>query len=140
MLWVRRVSLAGLACVVVWSMVTHWLGWRFGMGIWPVPGGTPWTYQLESGFVPALTVLSLLGTVISLYHLHNCHQDGCWRLGKHKVDGSPWCSRHHESARAAAAEPPVPAVQADPQMTKLIESIDGLAEAIRMALLTGRRP
>ena len=84
---------------VGWSVAHHPLAWRFATGTWPVPSGTPWTYQLESGFVPALTVLTLLGSVLSLYHLHNCHKDGCWRIGKHKINGTPWCSRHQAQAR-----------------------------------------
>lgn len=28
------------------------------------------------------------------FHKHNCHARGCWRIGKHVVDGTPWCSRH----------------------------------------------
>ena len=101
----RRLRLTAAGCglaftaLAAWSAVTHWLAWRFGMGDWPVPPGTPWTYQLESGFIPALTVLTLLGTVVSLYHLHNCHKDGCWRLGKHKINGTPWCSLHEEDGR-----------------------------------------
>lgn len=81
-------------------MVTHWLGWRTGMGIWPVPSGTPWTYQFESGFVPALTILSLVAAIAGTYHLHNCHSDRCFRLGKHKIGGTPWCTRHVDEGRA----------------------------------------
>jgi hypothetical protein len=90
---------AGLA----WDMAAHWLGWRFAMGDWPVPDGTPWTYQLESGFIPALTVLSLLTAILGTYHLHNCHSARCWRLGKHRINGSPWCSRHEDEGRQAHA-------------------------------------
>lgn len=86
--------------LVVWSAATHWLAWRFGMGIWPVPNGTPWPYQLESGFIPALTAASLVTLVAGAWHHVNCHAGGCWRIGKHKVDGTPWCSRHHEAALA----------------------------------------
>jgi hypothetical protein len=93
--------LAGV--LVVWSAVTHWLAWRFGMGIWPVPQGTGWPYQLESGFVPALTILSLLTAIVGTYHLHNCHSARCWRLGKHKISGTPWCSRHEAEGRAYAS-------------------------------------
>jgi hypothetical protein len=90
---------AGLA----WDMAAHWLAWRFAAGDWPVPPGTPWTYQLESGFIPALTVLSLLTAFLSAWHVRNCHSAGCWRLGKHQINGSPWCSRHEDEGRKAAA-------------------------------------
>jgi hypothetical protein len=74
------------------------------MGIWPVPDGTPWTYQFLSGFLPALTVVSLVTLVAGAWHHVNCHADRCWRIGKHKVDGTPWCSRHHEEARRQTAQ------------------------------------
>lgn len=93
-------SAAVLAALCAWSMAAHWLGWRFAMGDWPVPAGTPWTYQLESGFIPALTVLSLLGAIVGTYHLHNCHSAHCFRLGKHKIGGTPWCTRHAGEGRA----------------------------------------
>ena len=93
------VLLAGLAA---YSAVTHWLAWRFAAGDWPVPPGTPWTYQLESGFIPALTVLTLLGTVAGMWHKVNCHERRCPRIGRHTVDGTPWCKRHQGKAREAA--------------------------------------
>lgn len=89
-----------LAAWITLMALTHPYGTRFAIGIWPVPPGTPWSYQLESGFVPALTVLTLLGAVAGAWHHVNCHKDGCWRTGKHKVDGTPWCSRHQHEARS----------------------------------------
>jgi hypothetical protein len=122
----KRLLTAFSACVAVavitYSAVTHWLAWRFGMGISPVPQGTGWPYQLESGFVPALTVLSLLTAIIGTYHLHNCHKDGCWRIGKHKINGTPWCSRHEGDAR--------PEVSVEHLLEALIERLDLLAERL----------
>lgn len=95
-LWTAVAVLAAAA----WSVIAHPWGWAYALGVHPYPGPqTPWTYQLESGFLPALTVLSLLGALISLYHVKNCHRDGCWRIGKHTVNGSLWCSRHHHEVR-----------------------------------------
>jgi hypothetical protein len=90
-MWAAAISLLGLY---------HPYGLRFSMGIWPVPPGTPWTYQLLSGFVPALTVLTLLSGLAAIYHLHNCHHDGCWRLGKHRIKGAPWCRLHEDEGRS----------------------------------------
>lgn len=99
-MWKFFAALAVLwAGALTWCGLYHPYGLRFAMGIWPVPQGTPWPYQLESGFVPALTVLTLLSAVGSLYHLHNCHQDGCWRFGKHRVNGTPYCQHHHHLVR-----------------------------------------
>lgn len=92
--------IAGLGVVtaaLAYAVICHLWGVLFALGVHPYPGPqTPWTYQLWSGFTPALTVLTLLGSVVSLYHLHNCHADRCWRLGKHRVGGTPWCSRHQQ--------------------------------------------
>jgi hypothetical protein len=79
----------------------HGLLWF--LGVYPVPSGTSAMYQLWSGLIPALTVLTLLGALVSMYHVHNCRQEGCWRIGKHRVHGTPWCSRHEGQARPEAS-------------------------------------
>lgn len=86
-------------CALGWSAAFHPLGWRFAFGDYPVPSGTPWTYQLESGFIPALTVLSLASLLAGAWHHVNCHETRCWRIGRHKVDGTPWCNRHQDKGR-----------------------------------------
>lgn len=96
--------LLALAGCLAWLGLYHPLGLRFAMGMWPVPSGTPWTYQLLSGFLASLTVLSLVGGLLSLYHLRNCHHDGCWRLGKHVVNGSPWCNVHKDTVTPQQTE------------------------------------
>ena len=52
--------------------------------------------------------LSWVGIPVLLYRRNNCHVRGCWRLGKHSVDDTPWvvCRRHHPDlpARAPRAE------------------------------------
>ena len=100
--WALLAALAGLAA---WVAVAHLWGLLYGIGVHPYPASssTPWTYQLLSGFVPALTVLGLLTFIAGAWHHVNCHQDHCWRIGKHKVDGTPWCRKHHQQARARAA-------------------------------------
>lgn len=47
-----------------------------------------------SGFGSCLTEFAIFGVV---YHRLNCHQDGCRRIGLHKVEGTPYvvCRRHH---------------------------------------------
>ena len=47
-----------------------------------------------SGFGSCLTEFAIVGIV---YRKLNCHQDGCRRLGVHKVEGTPYvtCRRHH---------------------------------------------
>lgn len=49
-------------------------------------------YDFWSGVGTQLTVvLSAAG----LYRKHQCHRAWCARIGKHVVDGTPWCTKHH---------------------------------------------
>ena len=48
-------------------------------------------YDLWSGFAGQF-VLLLSG--LGLYHRSNCHHRRCPRIGKHHVDGTPWCTKH----------------------------------------------
>jgi hypothetical protein len=107
--------------VLAWAgayMAAHPYGDRFAVGIWPVPTGTPWSYQLLSGFIPALTAFGLVTLVAGAWHHVNCHEPGCFRIGKHKVDGSPWCNLHHGNARPARTE------------LEVLESIERLLTAL----------
>jgi len=99
----KAIALTALAAGA-WSAVMHPWAWAFGIGVHPYPAGTPWTYQLWSGFLPSLTVATVIGSALSLYRLNNCHQDRCWRLGKHRVGGTPWCTRHVGAATPAQTD------------------------------------
>lgn len=103
---VRPVVILAALILLTWTVAAHPWGWLYGLGVHPYPAssGTPWTYQLWSGLIPALTVVTLLGSVASLYKLHVCHEDGCWHLGRHKINGASWCDRHHEKARPETSE------------------------------------
>jgi hypothetical protein len=87
--------------LLAWDIAAHPWGWLYGFGVHPYPASssTPWTYQLLSGLVPALTVLSLATFIAGAWRHVNCHEPRCWRTGKHKVDGTPWCNHHHGKAR-----------------------------------------
>lgn len=77
-------------------------------------------YAFLSGLGPCLiTALGLSTIVAGLWHHVNCHEDGCWRLGRHKINGTPWCNQHHGTARAVA----------DPVLERL-DRITGLLEAL----------
>lgn len=57
-------------------------------------------YGFSSGLGPMLlTALLGSGVFVTMWHSLNCHEQGCWNFGKHKVNGTPWCNLHHESAR-----------------------------------------
>lgn len=56
-------------------------------------------YGFWSGFGSDLGEAALLGAVYGAFRKHNCHESRCWRIGRHTVDGTPWCNRHHQTAR-----------------------------------------
>lgn len=58
--------------------------------------GSQW-YNFWSGFGSDIGEVVIIGGVWSLYRKHNCHVKGCWRIGKHAVDGTPYivCATHH---------------------------------------------
>ncbi len=57
-------------------------------------------YGFTSGVGPMLlTALGMSTLITGLWHTHNCHEPRCWWIGRHKVNGTPYCNRHHQSAR-----------------------------------------
>jgi hypothetical protein len=58
-------------------------------------------YGFWSGFGSDIGEYAILvGLTAGLYHSfrrHNCHERGCWRIGLHHVDGTPFiaCRKHH---------------------------------------------
>lgn len=74
----------------------HWLAVHTGTLNEPGP-----YYGFWSGFGSDLGEVALLGAIFGAYHKHNCHQPRCWRVGRHTVDGTPWCNHHHQAARIA---------------------------------------
>lgn len=74
---------------MIGTWIYHWLGLA----------GTGPVYGFWSGFGSDVSEFTLLGLVFGAYRKHNCHTRGCWRIGRHQVNGTPWCNRHHEKAR-----------------------------------------
>lgn len=72
----------------------HWLAVHTGT----VNEAGPW-YGFWSGFGSDIGEVALIGAVLGGYKKHNCHQHHCWRIGRHVVDGTPFCNRHHQAAR-----------------------------------------
>lgn len=60
-------------------------------------------YGTWSGFGGALPDVLLLSALAGWYVHHACHVSRCWRPGRHRVDGSPWCGKHHVGARQKLA-------------------------------------
>lgn len=46
------------------------------------------------------TQLTLLLAAVGSFHKHNCHARRCPRIGKHTVNGTPWCTAHMPEAPA----------------------------------------
>lgn len=50
----------------------------------------PW-YLFWSGIFSDASIFTALGI---FYWKHSCHQNGCYRVGKHNPNGTPYCSKH----------------------------------------------
>lgn len=71
----------------------HGILWLIGVA--PTPQGTSAMYQLWSGFIPALAILSLAGSMWAHFKRLNCHVRRCWRIGRYDVGPYKVCHRHH---------------------------------------------
>jgi len=98
----RWLAVAAVVLVVVfWRFgVQHWLTVHTGSSNTP---GSPPNYNFFSGVGSDISELTLVGALIGGWRKTNCHQPGCWRIGRHHVDGTPWCDHHHQDARAKGA-------------------------------------
>jgi hypothetical protein len=59
-----------------------------------------WTWHDPDGYnfiSGPLADITLLGGAIAIYRKHNCHAKGCWRVGRHPVEGTSYivCRKHH---------------------------------------------
>lgn len=74
----------------MWHAILHFFG---------VTNGSGEPYLAWSGAGSDLAYLSVFALA---YRRLNCHQDGCKRIGLHKVEGTPYttCRRHHPAIGA----------------------------------------
>ena len=79
-----------------WGHVLNVLGVTNPSGRW---------YAWWSGAGSDLGELAIVGGLLALVRKHACHEPRCWRIGRHVVDGSPWCDRHHGKARSRQETP-----------------------------------
>lgn len=51
----------------------------------------------SDSLLEVLTLLSLLTLAAGGYRKINCHEPWCWRIGRHRVEGTPYivCHKHH---------------------------------------------
>jgi hypothetical protein len=83
---------------VVGQIVLHLLGID--------DANSPW-YLLYSGIAGSASTLAALVTfTVAFLRKHNCHVQGCWRIGRHPVEGTAFvtCARHHPRERAPTEE------------------------------------
>lgn len=88
-------AVLGVPFLIAWH---EQLWWWIEVHTGTVNEAGPW-YAFWSGFGSDLGELAIVGGLAAMVRKHNCHRDGCWRIGRHVVDGTPWCNRHHGAAR-----------------------------------------
>lgn len=54
-------------------------------------------YGFWSGFGSDLGEFAIVAGLVNLARRHNCHVKGCWRVGRHPVEGTRFivCAKHH---------------------------------------------
>lgn len=69
------------------SWLPHVLGLDDASGRW---------YLWWSGACADLGYLAIVGTMVASVRRHSCHVRGCWRLGRHPVEGTGFmcCAKH----------------------------------------------
>jgi hypothetical protein len=96
-------AVAGAVAVAVsWPLgLQGWLAVHTGTVNEPGP-----YYGFFSGFGSDLSELALLAGVGGLLRRYNCHVHGCWRVGRHPVEGTPFtvCRHHHPDGHVTAAD------------------------------------
>jgi hypothetical protein len=92
------VLVVGLAFLIAFfDVVRHWLALHTGT----LHGGPDLYYNFWSGFGSDLGEATLISAVgIGVYtgvRKVNCHTKGCWRIGHHQLEGTPYilCRHHH---------------------------------------------
>ena len=93
------VGLIGTATlvVVISGTMRHWFAQHTGL----LKAGPDVYYNFWSGFGSDLGEITLVTAVcIGVYtgvRKVNCHTKGCWRIGHHALDGTPYilCKHHH---------------------------------------------
>jgi hypothetical protein len=88
----------GIALLIAFfSALRHWFALHTGT----LHGGPDVYYNFWSGFGSDLGEATLISAVgIGVYtgvRKVNCHTKGCWRIGHHPLDGTPYilCRHHH---------------------------------------------
>lgn len=98
--------------MTLWAVIAHEHGFAHIFGI---DTQQSQEYDFVSGVGPMIiTAVGYGGLIAAVVGKFNCHQSGCWRIGKHHINGSPWCDVHHDGVRPERSE------------RELLESIESL--------------
>lgn len=105
--WLTIVAcVVGLAFLIAsFDQVRHWLALHTGT----LHGGPDLYYNFWSGFGADLGEATLISAVaIGVYtgvRKVNCHTKGCWRIGHHALEGTPFilCRHHHPEVPSKGA-------------------------------------
>ncbi len=96
----------GMAFLIAFfDVVRHWLALHTGT----LHGGPDQYYNFWSGFGSDLGEATLISAVgVGVYtgaRKVNCHTKGCWRIGHHPLDGTPYilCRHHHPNVPSKGA-------------------------------------
>lgn len=124
-----------LALLVTTGALAAWIGlypvdWENWLGFSKYDYFTAGTnYAFTSGPGPMfLTAVGLSTIIAGLWHHVNCHEPGCMRIGRHKIDGTPWCNTHQGKARE----------RADATLNDVVEAVKEL-QAVILDIHYGRR-
>ena len=98
-LWVVFAGVLLVAVLVVFVIpgIRHWVAFHTGI----LHAGPDQYYNFWSGFGSDLGEATLISAVgVGVYtgvRRVNCHTKGCWRIGKHRLEGTPYvlCRHHH---------------------------------------------
>jgi len=88
------------------SPLQHWLSFHTGT---TTVKPNPVFYNFWSGFGSDLGEATLITTVaLGVYtgvRKANCHTKGCWRIGHHPLEGTPYhlCAHHHPDVPSGGA-------------------------------------
>ena len=91
------VVVGAAALFVFVAPARHWFALHTGI----LKGGPDVYYNFWSGFGSDLGEVTLISAVlVGVYtgvRRVNCHTRGCWRIGRHHLDGTPYvlCRHHH---------------------------------------------
>ncbi len=104
-LFLLLVAVGIVLIAVFFDGVRHWIALHTGT----LHGGPDLYYNFWSGFGSDLGEATLISAVaIGVYtgvRKVNCHTKGCWRIGHHPLDGTPYilCKHHHPHVPSGGA-------------------------------------